>query len=101
MLIGPADDLEERLGVGFRKGDISESNNHQKIESLEVFKQSLKPLFLPVLHQLYGQIGGCEESMCARLNPILPRGIFRWGYGGSSPMLRPNYDSNTGGSRPS
>jgi hypothetical protein len=59
MLIGPADNLEEQLGPGFGERDISQFVDDQEMESLELFMQPLKPFFLPALHELSDQVGGC------------------------------------------
>ena len=52
MLIGLADDLEEQLCARLGEGNISEFINHQEMESLQLFVQSLKPLLFPALHEL-------------------------------------------------
>jgi hypothetical protein len=52
MLIDPADDLEERFCSCLGEGNISEFINHQEMESLDLFVQSLKPFFFPALHEL-------------------------------------------------
>jgi hypothetical protein len=68
MLIGPANDFEEQLGPGLGERDISQFIDDQEMESLELFMQSLKPFFLPALHELSDQIGGCIESNVSSLS---------------------------------
>ena len=67
MLIGPADDLEEQFGSGLGEGNISEFIDDQEMESLELFVQSLKPFFLPALHELRDQVCGCVETNVSAL----------------------------------
>ncbi len=67
MLIGPADNLEKQFRTGFREGDISQFINHQQMEPLELFVQSLKPFFLPALHQLSDEIGSRREANASAL----------------------------------
>src|SRR5512135_3903651 len=62
MLIGPANDLEEQFGPRLGEGNISQFINHQQMESLELFVQTLKPLFLPALHELSHEIGSGVET---------------------------------------
>jgi hypothetical protein len=50
MLIGPVDDLEEQFGPRLGEGNISQRINHQQMESLKLFVQSLKPFFFPALY---------------------------------------------------
>ena len=67
MLIGPADDLEEQFGSCLGEGDISQFINHQEMESLDLFVQSLKPFFFPALHQLGNQVHSRIEANASAL----------------------------------
>jgi hypothetical protein len=62
MFIGPADDLEEQFGSCLGERNISEFINHKEMESLELFVQSLKPLFFPALHELSDKVHGGMEA---------------------------------------
>ena len=65
MLIGPADDLEEQFGPRLGEGDISQFINHQQMELLQLFMQSLKPFFFPALDQLSDQVHSRVEGRLA------------------------------------
>jgi len=67
MLIGLADDLEEQFGSCLGEGNISEFINHQEMESLELFMQSLKPFFFPALHELSHKVRGRMEANVSAL----------------------------------
>ena len=67
MLIGPADDLEEQFGASLGEGNVSEFIDHQQMESLELFVQSLKPSFLSTLHEFSDQVCG---GMKANVSPL-------------------------------
>ena len=62
MLVGPTDDLEEQFRARPGERDISQFIDDQEMESLELFVQSLKPSFLPALHELSNQVGGGAEA---------------------------------------
>jgi len=62
VLIGLADDLEEEFGSCLGEGDISQFINHEEMESLELFVQSLKPLFFPALHELSHKVRSRVEA---------------------------------------
>ena len=62
MFIGPADDLEEQFGPRLGEGNISQFINHQQMESLELFVQSLQSFFLPALDELSDQVRGGIEA---------------------------------------
>jgi len=67
MLIGPADDLEEQFGPRLGEGDISQFINHQQMEPLQLFMQSLKPFFFPALDQLSDQVHSRVEANASAL----------------------------------
>ena len=67
MLIGPADNLEKQFGSSLGEGNISEFIDDQQMESLKLFEQALKPLFLPALHELSHQIGGGVKANVSAL----------------------------------
>ena len=67
MVIGPADNLEEQFGSDLGEGNISEFIDHQEMDSLELFEQSLKPFFLPALDQLGNQVHRRVEANASAL----------------------------------
>jgi hypothetical protein len=67
MLMGPATDLEEQFGSCPGEGNIPQFINHQEMESLELFVQSLKPLFFPALYQLGNQVHARIEANASAL----------------------------------
>ncbi len=84
IFIGPADDLEEKLRPRLGEGHISEFINHQQMKFLELFVQSLKPFFLPALHELSHKVGGGMEANVSALGASGKRqGADQMGFAGS------------------
>ena len=61
MLIGSAYDLEEQFGSGLGEGNISQFIDQQQMESLKLFVQSLKSLFLTALQELSDKVCGSVD----------------------------------------